>query len=174
MDKNFSGKNNAGFTIIELVVVFSIIAILSTISIASFVTYTNSQTLRNTALSLRTVLQEARSESSSQVIPNNCGVFQGYEVRICHTSGLTCPVCLTSGDYELDANCSTSQNGINQATYTFPAGVSLVTSGSPTTTQCSFHFIPITGGVTSGGAVVVKGTNNVTQTVTVSGAGVIE
>lgn len=167
-----SPNHHAGFTIIELIVVFSVLAILSTVSIAGFVGYNNSQKLRNSILEVRTMLQQARSESLAQVKPNNCGTFQGYEVRICCTkSGTNCPTCLSSDDYELDAICSSAPSGVLIRSKSFPDTVSI---DNTRTTWRTYHFIPITGGVVAGGTITLDDTTGQVQVATVSAAGVVE
>lgn len=166
-------KNNSlGFTIIELLIVFSILAILSTVGIASFVSYTNSQKLRNAILELKTMLQEGRSNALSQVKPASCGVLQGYEVRFCCTGGGTnCPTCLSPDDYELDAMCSSIASGILIKSSNFPDGV---TVNNAQTTWRTYHFIPITGGVSKNGKITLSGSNGQQQIATVSATGVIQ
>lgn len=169
---NFQFPISKGFTLIELIVVFSVMAIISTVGIASFASYNNSQKLKNAALDMKTMLQQARSQASSQVKPNACGVFQGYEVRVCCVSnGTNCPTCLASGDYELDAVCSSSPNGVLINSTKLVGGVSVDTAD---TTARSFLFIPITGGVAQGGKVVLQGANSAKQTITVTSTGVIQ
>lgn len=170
-------KHSSGFTLIELLIVFSLLAIISTIGIAAFSSYSQNQNLRNAALSIKTLLQEARTDATSQV--NSCSTsstFQGYALQLCCSSYTTgCPSCTSGNDYEIDAICS----GSPTSTYTtvantggkFPTGVSLNISS---TTQRSFQFIPITGGVVGGGKVVINGANTMQQTITVSSTGVIK
>lgn len=159
-----------GFTIIELIVVFSVIAIISTIGIASFVSYTNSQKLRNAVLEVKTALQDARSQALSQTRPNTCnGTLDAYEVRICcKSSGTGCPSCITSGDYEIDAICSNV--AVNTSFGTLPSDV---TFSSTQTTQRTFHFVPIVGGVTNSGTIGIT-QSNTTQTINVTSTGVIQ
>lgn len=161
-----------GFTVIELLVVFSILAILSTIGIASFSSYANSQKLRSATLDISTMLQQARSQSQTQVKPNSCDVFEGYKVQICCVpSGSNCPTCLSQDNYELDAVCANAPNGLLISSGTFTSGVSIDTNG---TTQRMFQFIPITGGVVSGGQIKIDGASSQTQTIKVSATGVIQ
>lgn len=170
-------KYSSGFTLIELLIVFSLLAIISTIGIAAFSSYSQSQSLRNAALSIKTLLQEARTDAASQVNTCNTGsTLQGYALQLCcSVYGSGCPSCTSGNDYEIDTVCS----GSPTSTYTtvantggkFPSGVSLNASS---TTQRSFQFIPISGGVVSGGKVVINGANNAQQTITVSNTGVIE
>jgi prepilin-type N-terminal cleavage/methylation domain-containing protein len=60
-------KSQEGFTLIELVVVFTVIAILSTIGTVSFVSYSRSQTLNQAANDLMQTLNTAKSLSGSQL-----------------------------------------------------------------------------------------------------------
>lgn len=171
------GSSQCGFTLLELIIVFSILAILSTIGIASFVSYTKSQSLKNSTLDIKTLLLQARSQSFSQtnLCPNG-NTFQGYVVNICcPPGGGACsnppPFCTSGNDYEIDILCSSSYSLVANTGKNFPSGVSVDNS---LTTNRSFHFIPITGGITQGGTIVLDGNNNATQTITVSSIGVIQ
>lgn len=166
-----------GFTLIELLIVFSILAIISTIGIAAFSGYSQSQNLRNASLTLKTLLQQARTDAAAQVNTSVCAnTFQGYAVQLCCSAGgLGCPNCTTGNDYEIDIVCSNA-SGPTYATVAntggkFPSGVSINTTS---TTQRSFQFIPLSGGVTSGGTIVLNGANSTQQAITVTGTGVIQ
>lgn len=56
-----------GFTLIELIVVFTVMAILSTIGVVSFVSYSRTQALNQTASDLVQTLNTAKSLSASQL-----------------------------------------------------------------------------------------------------------
>lgn len=166
-------KCNSGFTIIELIIVFSIMAIISTVGIASFQAYSNSQKLRTTTLDIKTMLNQARSLSLSQ--NNVCAVgssFQGYAVELCCTNGgINCPPNCTAGnDYEIDSICSSTYGTIAGSGKKLPSGVTIDSS----TSQRSYQFIPITGGIVKGGQIVLDGANNATQTITVTSSGIIQ
>ena len=79
--KDFASR---GFTLLELVVVFSVLAAVSTVGIASFVSYSKSQTLQGTYLNLIQALNLARADALSQVKPAFCEghTLQGYEVDL--------------------------------------------------------------------------------------------
>src|SRR5476651_1396207 len=99
-------KNSYGFTIIELLIVISIMMVISVVSIASFSSYNTTQKLTTTTLSLKNMLQYAKSQSLSQV--NTCPAGQtltGYKVLACCQVS-SCPVCLSTYDYEVDTVCS--------------------------------------------------------------------
>lgn len=87
----------AGFTLIELIVVFSVMAILASISIVSFSTYNNSQTFQNAVSDVQTLLLTAKSRTLSQVKTSQCANqgLNGYQVS------LTAP----GSAYELDVIC---------------------------------------------------------------------
>lgn len=167
------GLHERGFTILELIVVFSILAIISTIGIASFQKYGDSQKFRKTVLDIKTLLQKARSQSLSQI--NICAAgttFQGYAVELCcQSGGLGCPPnCTTGNDYELDSVCSAAYTTVPGTGKKLPNGVAIDSSTSPR----SFKFIPITGGVVQGGSIVLNGANSTKQTITVTNSGIIQ
>lgn len=84
-------KKQRGFTIIEVLVVFSIIAILSTIGIASFASYSKTQQMNETANDLKLMIHQARFNAlngvkrnksyNGAIIPcsNN---FRGYIISV--------------------------------------------------------------------------------------------
>lgn len=78
-----------GFTLIELIVVVSILVILSTLGIAAFVNYSRMQSLNTAASDVAVMLQTARSRAQSQVKPAS-GVclslpLDGYKVTFSPT-----------------------------------------------------------------------------------------
>ena len=65
-NRNSAYRQN-GFTLIELIVVFTVIAILSTIGTVSFVSYSRTQNLNQAAIDLVQNLNLAKSLSASQL-----------------------------------------------------------------------------------------------------------
>ncbi|MCL5439270.1 MAG: prepilin-type N-terminal cleavage/methylation domain-containing protein [Patescibacteria group bacterium] len=128
-------KENYGFTLIELIIVFSVIAILSIIGIAAFASYSRTQALNAGVLDVVTMLNLARSRASSQVKPKNCEVtslsLNGYEFTIVNNT-----------TYRVSANC-----GVNQPftveTKPLPKGVTFADSSLGS----SVLFYVISGGV---------------------------
>ena len=59
-----------GFTIIEILVVFALVAILSGVGLVSFVTYSRSQQLNQTANDMKLMISQARSSAQSTVKTN--------------------------------------------------------------------------------------------------------
>ncbi len=163
---------NYGFTLIELVVAFSVIALLSTVGIASFVNYSRSQALTVSAKDLVNVLNLAKSRSLSQVLasPQCSGQsLIGYEVRLC---GFSTATCLLGGNYELDVVCS--GNFVSSIeTKKLPVNISFDTVKTTTT---SFIFPVLTGGVrmNGNGTIVLSGYYGQTKTITVTSSGVIQ
>lgn len=163
---------NYGFTLIELVVAFSVIAFLSTVGIASFVNYSRSQALVVSTKDLVNVLNLAKSRSLSQVLASSQCPGQsliGYEVRLC---GFSTPTCLSEGDYELNIACSGNIFSPVE-TKKLPVGISFDENQTTTT---SFLFPILTGGVNMGGGdgtIVLSGYGQ-TRTIMVNSSGVIQ
>ena len=65
-------RKSAGFTLIELIVAFTIISILSVISFAAYVSFSRNQAVGNEANQLVSVLNLAKSKVQSQVKPSSC------------------------------------------------------------------------------------------------------
>lgn len=97
-------KNSPGFTILELVVVFAVIGVISSVGFAAFSSYSNKQTMDQTALNLRSGINQAKFNAISQVKPESgCGTLDKYEIRICTSNNN----CATSTNlYETYAMCS--------------------------------------------------------------------
>lgn len=125
-----SQRNNLGFTLIELIIVLSVIAILSLIGIASFVSFGKRQVVQNAQLDLVNMLQVAKLRTLSQVKPaDTCtGIFKGYSVEI-----------VAQDTYQLSVLCGEIKTPVmtkqNKAVEFSP--------------NADFTFQPITGSVTS-------------------------
>lgn len=179
-------KSQRAFTLIELIIVFSLITILSGIGIASFVTYAHSQEVQTTIQDIKTTLFTARSRALSQLKQGTCGSsdlqLQGYQVMFC-CSFAGCPTCVDSADgYEMQIVCS-NQDGTGQTAEVvyskkFPnANVSVLNSSQ--TTATSFFFSSVTGAVStnrsgSGLSQVAINGYGITKIATVSATGVIQ
>lgn len=155
-----------GFTLIELIVVFSVIAIISTIGLASFVGYSRSQTLNQASIDLSTYLSTAKSKASSQIKPsaqcNNTTVLDGYSVSI----------NIAASSYSLNVVCSGSTFVLTTAK--LPAGVTFNSAvASPPTTTTNVFFAILNSSVTGTGNIVLTGYSQ-TKTITVNSLGVIQ
>jgi len=151
--------NKYGFTLIELVVVFSIMAVLATVGVASFVSYSRQQTLQQAANDLVATLNSAKAKAVSQVKPVPCVTalkgLGAYRVQILANS------------YRLDAICSGTTYTIT--TTPLPGGVTFDSS----TTISAVSFSVISGGITGSGIIVLR-EGVLTKTITVTQGGLIE
>lgn len=69
----FTSKRCDGFTLVELLVVFSVIVFLSGIGFISFVSYSQEQALNQAALSMKLEIERAKANAMARVKPSNCG-----------------------------------------------------------------------------------------------------
>ncbi len=94
-----------GFTLIELTIVFTIMAIIGGIGFASYSTFSNRQKLDQAAYDLKAGIDEAKHMAVSRVKPSSCGattVLDGYRVTVC-VSGGNCTV--STNLYEITPIC---------------------------------------------------------------------
>lgn len=81
MQKVSDWKFSQGFSLIELLVVFSIIGVVMVSSIASFYSYNKNQSYVTAVADVKQMLNLARSKAMSQVKPVQCGTssLDGYQ-----------------------------------------------------------------------------------------------
>lgn len=165
MEKKYRMKHK-GFTLIEILVVFSVIAIVSSVSVASFVSYNRSQALKFTTTELTTLLTQAKSRAQSQVKPDSCGnsPLEGYEVRICGLAGSS---CLEQGTFSLLVHCGSVEEELT--TKSLPDTLQF---SQADTTSTSFLFRVLHQGVNGAGNVGITGYGQ-TAIVSVNSAGTI-
>ena len=168
MIKEFSSfPKQAGFTLIELIVVFSIMTILSSAGIAAFVSISRSQTVDTYMKEFKSTLLTARSRALSQLRDQSCFSsgfngqgyeLEGYQVVACCSFG---PLCFTQ-------KCNGTANNYElQAVYGYPNGSGRTTQtclgkkfadpnvhvdSSSNTTATYFFFSSVTGAVTTNAA----------------------
>jgi len=153
-----------GFTLIELVVAFSIMAILSTVGIASFVSYSRTQTMQQAVSDFTTALNTAKAASVAQTLSLNISgvnltcpagrAFEGYGIVI------NSPV---ANSYRFYVRCTGVKTYSAKETI-LPTNINFDAS---TTTQDVF-FAVLTGGVVGGGNIVFNGINLGLKTKTIS------
>lgn len=139
-----------GFTLVELLVVLSVIGILSTVGVAAFVNYSRAQAINSGILSFVSFLQTAKSLTLSQVVRDSKGddlcpvnnKFTGYEVRICISSN-GCRSGTNDKKYELNILCDNLNTSSSNPRDTNNLPTSVKFGSGPTV----FTFHPITGGV---------------------------
>lgn len=136
-------KLSKGFTLLELIVVFSIMAIIATVGIAAFVNYSKTQSLSTSYLDLKSTLTTAKSYSLSQIKPAECitNELLGYEVSL----------DVFNNKYSLVAKCRGFDKTLK--TSSFPANI---TFNRSLTTSNSFLF-PILSKSVAGGTITIDG-----------------
>lgn len=146
-----------GFTLIELTIIFSVIAILSVIGLSISIDYNRTQIINSAYEELRTTLFTAKSRALSQNKPDaGCsGSLVSFEV-----------VTTTSTQYDLQVVCSASSYIMK--TVNLPAGLSF----SPFTSGYKISFPVLVGG-SSGGTITISGYNK-TKTISVDSSGNIQ
>ncbi|MBI2030999.1 MAG: GspH/FimT family pseudopilin [Candidatus Levybacteria bacterium] len=144
--------NTKGFTLIELTIIFSVIAILSVIGLSISIDYNRSQVLNAAYEELKTTLNTAKSRALSQNKPCT-GTVIGHQVYIAGTT-----------QYRLQAVCSVDT--ISKS-FNLPRDLSFT---SPIPATVSF---PVLTGGSSGGTITITGYNK-SKTVTVDTAGNIQ
>lgn len=184
----------AGFTLIELIIVFSIITILSSVGIASFVSYSRSQSIDTTMKEFKTTLFTARSRALSQLRDSACFsngfTGQGYELQ-----GYQVVACCSFGSLCLSQQCNNSSDSYElQAVYAYPDGSGRTTQtcvakkfsdpniqvdSSSKTKATYFFFASVTGAVTTNAAAgslsqISFKAYSITKLATVSATGVIQ
>ncbi len=134
-----------GFTLLELIIVFTVIAILSTTGIASFVNYSRAQSLQSAAVKLASTLNLAKSSASSQVKPSQCsGSLNGYQIDILSTT--TYSLSVFCPEVHLIQTTTLPDNG--NIKFNLDLGQ---------TTTISVFFPIITSGVYGAGNIVLTG-----------------
>ena len=153
-----------GFTLIEVLLVFSIISILSVASIFAYTSFNTKQEMNNSVQEVLQLLRSAKSKAQSQITPSTCTSLRSYQVMRCAAG----PLCLTSGatasSYELHAVCSNGRSLIDAKTLS-----PNVTFDGGSATTLSFEVL--TGGASAGTFVLTNGSS--TQSISVSSYGQI-
>jgi len=145
-----------GFTLIEILVVFSLIGILTALGFASYSAFNGEQALSSSASDVATMLSSAKSHALTQVVPNSCGTnsITGYQVSISTTTQQYILSVVCGSSYALTTNKLQSQ----------------VTFGGSSTTSVFFNMS--TGTVTAPATIIVNGYGK-TKTIRVSSTGII-
>lgn len=144
-----------GFTIIELIIVVSVIAILSSLGIAGFNNYNQAQSFQAAASDVVNTFNLAKSRALSQVkLTPVCAAADlgGYEVRI----GLP-------NTYVLIIHCGLFEEYIQSENKRLPKNITFV---SP----ASFFFPVLTGGVETAGQIQITGYGR-TKTIIIDSVG---
>ena len=149
--KIYKSNLETGFTLIELIIVISIMAILTVAGIISFVDYGRSQSVSAVALSMESILQLSRSRALSQLIDSckkNGITLDGYEFKIKKIKDIY--------SYEINEGCSNGDTNILETIY-LPPEIKIT---SPSELPATFFFPVFSGGVNPGG-ITICGYNKV-------------
>ncbi len=100
---NFKNAKYAskGFTLIELTIVFTIMAVIGGIGFAAYTSFSSNQKLDQAAYDLKAGIDEAKLTAISRIKPASCGAtsaLDGYRLNVC--TGASCanlyemtPIC---------------------------------------------------------------------------------
>jgi prepilin-type N-terminal cleavage/methylation domain-containing protein len=147
-----------GFTLIELMIVLSIIGLLFTFGFAQYVQFNRQQMLIQSAQELKNNLRYAQSKALAGEKPTACGVYalQGYKLAFSN-----------SQNYEIKAVC-------NNTDFVVRTGLSLRTNVELDSGPNPVTFKVLAQGVITPGTFVLRysGTTN-TESVTVTETGEI-
>jgi len=178
IDKSSITNKYRGFTLLELIVVFTITAFIGTMGLASLSSYNNSQQVVAATTDLKSLFTIARTRALSQVKPSECPTdlsnatvnssLLGYEVDFCAGAQLGKPTaCGSNTDYEVNAKCDNGVGYVRVVNKTFSSNLTIAT------TQRSYFFPVLKTSVNNPGTVTVSGFGK-SQTITISSLGVIQ
>lgn len=98
-----------GFTLIELIIVFSVMAIIGATGIAALVGYSEYQAFNTATLDVASMLQTAKVRAQSQTIPSSClspVQLTGYQVHVGSDINSASATTLDKKTYQLIVNCN--------------------------------------------------------------------
>ncbi len=136
---------NSGFSLIELLVVFSLITIISGVGFASFVSYSRKQIITQSAGGIKEIIDLAKFNTLSSVKPLVCGSqdqLSSYKVVFCSNV-----LCSTPGaDYEMLVMCGGNETVIQSRK--LPENVTVSNDG--VSDICGTIVFNIISGITQG------------------------
>ena len=152
---------------IEIIVVFTVIAIISAVGVASFVNYSRTQTVNTAVSDVANILNKARSRAASQIRPQVSGCdnnesLDGYRVAICATDIASCASNNQVNYYQLQAKCGGVGQYRRVEEKRLPSSVEFDSSSYGKT----FFFPVLTGGSSNEDSIMIKG-YGITKTINV-------
>lgn len=162
--KTFTPKQS-GFTLIEVMIVISLIAVLSVTGILAFSSFSRTQVLNAASGDVVVLLNLAKSRAYSQVKPSIAicanNPLDGYEIRVCSSS---CPGAPAGSDLGLYVRCGGQSAGIS---YTNFPELTVTSTANP-------YFYPVLkGGVSSPGDITIQNANGDIRQVSVNSSGLV-
>ncbi len=179
-------KYQAGFTFLELIVVFSVMAIISTVGVVSFNQYNKSQEINGSVSDIVNILNLAKSNSRSQIKPAICDslgyTLKSYRVTINISTHSTFPNSL-----ELHAEClgpsgpldlhyyGTGENPNTPLRLTLPKNIEIenVLSNVSTKDDPKIFFYPLFQGDVDGGKICIDSDGAAVKSIEVNELGVV-
>lgn len=162
--KSIKGKESQGFTILELLVVFSVIGVLAGVGFAAFTNYSRSQVLDQAVQDLKSAVDNSRFNAVSSVKPSMCTsankTLNSYQIVFTPANNT----------YVVNAICESTTVLIS--TKVLPSSITMVSTGNPPITTCSILSYNTLSGYESGtGCVVVLSAYGRTKSVVIDGGG---
>lgn len=152
-------KIHKAFTLIELIVVITVILVLVSSAIVSFNTYNDRQRVRQAIQTLKSDLRYAQSKAISGQKPAlDCEIFEGYEIKFPDETSYTIqPICSGLVAYPGPVN-----------TVSLPGGVTT----SPVPNPIQFNSLS-RGVITTSHTITFIGRSSFTNSLTITDSGVI-
>ena len=144
----------SGFTILELLVAFSLIAVVTGVGFVSFVSYSRKQILVQAASDLKQAVDLARFNALSNVKPAACGSTDqllSYTVNFCINNNPSCDPGLNGIGYQIHASCGAQKPLV--LSKKLPQNVTFTVAGA---TLCQNVVFNSVNPVVSGGPCDVK------------------
>ena len=163
-----------GFTLIELMIVITIIGILASSAVLLSINFSQNVKINTATQDIRAFLYSSRSQAQS-VVSSQCNgsVFTGISIVFCNSkdkNNISCSTtqCQNNGnpDYEMELLCNNSVVATLDKKL-LPGGITV------TPDSCSVLFQSFTNPVVGNGAIIINGYNK-TKTITVTNTGVIQ
>lgn len=154
-------STSSGFTLIEILVVFSLMSIVAGVGFASFVSYSRSQTLTQSASDIKGTVDKARFNAISSVKPPaqaGCGEtdsLNSYTFNFCVNFNPSCTGSefVNGRSYQIHVTCG-SQTPLLVLSKTLPANVSFLSPDSGN--QCQDVVFTSVSSAVAGGNCGIK------------------
>lgn len=158
-------REQTGFSLIELLVVLSILAILTTIGLVSFLNYNRAQALTTASRDLRNNLRFAQSKAIVGEKPAGCTTLSGYSLGF-----------IANNEYAIYAICNSSLDFKTVAKFKMPRGIRQTAGSLVTFKIISGATSIMMGGVLFESDITITLTSDYggTENITVTQNGVIQ